>query len=212
MKKRIIYFVICLILVNCQDSNQELTFKHSEKPTVINCQIKDSKLFNEAIYSFEEVLVNQYGKGKSDTSYPYYTFLKETFNNNVDFNTISNEHALDVFEALAQVEGLFVIKNNSLSLNYNHEIFNCIGNNLEDEDFKTTFNALLSTNSLSLRMIKEVIMRQRRTINTDKYLNMYIALELYYSKLSDVDLSKAKDASKDAKPKEKKDPHAGHNH
>lgn len=212
MKTRFIYFVICLILVNCQEPKSELIFKYSNKPSVINCSNLDSKLFNEAIYNFEENLIDNYANKNPNLSNSYRTFLRESTTNRTNYNNFTNQHSIDIFEALMQVEGLWLNETNNLSLNYNHEIFQCIGDNIKDADIKTTYNALLSTNSMSLRMLKDILVSKSSRLNSDKYLATYVALELYYSKLSDVDLSKKQDPSDISKTKEKNDPHAGHNH
>jgi len=212
MKTRFIYFVICLILVNCQESKSELIFKYSDKPTVLNCDIKDSKLFNEALYSFEEILIDNYANKNPNIAMGYSLFFKDFANNTTNFNNISNQHTLDVYAALLKVEGLWINKNNIPTLNYNHEIFQCIGENLGDKDFKTTFNALLSTNSMNIRMLREPLLSRLRFMDKDKYLGAFVALELYYSKLSNVDLSKKETTPTETKVKEEKDPHAGHNH
>ncbi|WP_431135915.1 hypothetical protein [Psychroserpens mesophilus] len=212
MKSRLICFVICLILVNCKEPKPKLTFKYSNDPALITCGNDNSKLLNEAVYNFEANLVEHYTNENTNLYSAYRMFLKESANNTANYNNISNQHSIDVFEALKNIEGLWIIKNNKLSLNYKHDIFNCIGENISDKDLKTTFNALLETNSMSIRMLKDVLLTKSNRLNTDKYLATFVALELYYSKLSDVDLSKKQEKTSDAKLKEKNDPHAGHNH
>ncbi|WP_425077037.1 hypothetical protein [Psychroserpens sp. S379A] len=212
MKTQFIFFVICLTLVNCKEPQPKLTFKYSNKPELVNCGDENSKLLNEAIYNLEEILIKNYVSKNPNLTYAYRAFLKESTNNRTNYNTISNQHALDIFESLKRIEGLWINKDNNLSLNYNHDIFNCISNNIKDQDLKSTFNALLSTNSMSIRMLKDVLVSKSSRLNTDKYLATYVALELYYSKLSNVDLSKTQETPKDQKLKKEKDPHAGHNH
>ena len=212
MKTRYIYLVIGLIFVNCQEPQPELILKFSDKPVLINCNIEYSELFNEAIYNFEYNLTENYANKNPNLSYAYRLFIKESTTNTVNYNNISNQHSLDVFEALKNVEGLWSEKNNKLLPNYNHEIYSCIGANIKDEDIKATYNALLSTSSLNMRMLKDVLMDKSSRLNTDKYLATYVALELYYSKLSNVDLSMKEAKPIDTKYKEENDPHAGHSH
>lgn len=209
MKTPFIYFVICLTLVNCKEPQPQFAYKYSDKPIVINCDINHSELFNEAIYNFEAILIENSANESLSLGKKYSRFISESTRNKTNYNNISNQHALDIFKALKNIEGLWITKNNKLSLNYNHQIFSCIGDNIQDKDLKTTFNALLSTNSMSIRMLKDVLVTKSSKLNTDKYLATFIALELYYSKLSNVDLSKKEDKSAIT---EEKDPHAGHNH
>lgn len=213
MRTRLIYFVICLILVNCKEEQPELIFKYADKPQVVNCDGLDTALLNEALYTFESNISENYAQNNPNLSYTYRLFLKESTNNTADYNKLSNRHSLDVFQALRNVKGLWIERNNTISLNYKHDIFSCIANNIQDKDLSTTFNALLSTNSMSLRMLKDVLIAKSSRLNSDKYLATYVALELYYSKLSNVDLSKKDNSQpKDIKREEEKDAHAGHNH
>lgn len=212
MKTRFIYFVICLILANCQETQPELEYKYSDKPIVIDCNINHSKLFNEAIYNFETNLTDFYANENINLIKAYSLFLNQSSRNVINYNNISDQHALDIFEALKNVEGLWVTNNNELSFNYNHDIFRCIADNIQDKDLKTTFNALLSTNSMSMRMLKDALITKVSRLSNDKYLATYIALELYYAKLPNVDLTKKEQTSTDTKLKNDIDPHAGHNH
>lgn len=212
MKTRLIYFVICLTLVNCKNSKPELIFKYSDKPIAINCSETDSKLFNEALHHFEESITEKYQNKNSNLNLSYRTFIRESATNRIDYNTISDQHSLDVFEALKNIDGLWIQNKDNISINYNHEIFKCISNNIIDKDIKTTYNALLSTKSMNFRMLKDLLITKSNRLNTDKYLATHVALELYYSKLSNVDLSKQQETPKDTKTLKEKDPHAGHDH
>jgi len=209
MKTHFIYFVICLTLVNCKEPQPQLAFKYSDKPIVINCDNNYSELFNEAVYNFEANLIENYANENINLSKAYSLFLNQSTRNRINYNNISNQHSIDIYEALKNVEGLWITKNNELSPNYNHQIFSCIRDNIQDKDLKTTFNALLSTNSMSMRMLKDALVTKSSRFNTDKYLATFVALELYYSKLSNVDLSKKEEKPTQSK---EKDPHAGHNH
>lgn len=212
MKARLIYFVICLTLINCKEPQPEITFEYSDQPVVINCDINNSELFNEAFYNFEHILIENYPNKNPNLSSAYRQFLIESTNKAVNYNNISNQHSLDVFEALKNIEGLWITENNELSPNYKHEIFSCIGDNIKDKDIRDTYNALLSTNSMSIRMLKDVFISNSAKFNREKYLATFVALELYYSKLSNVDLSLKQETPSDLKPNTATDPHAGHNH
>ena len=209
MKTQLFYFVICLTLLNCKESKPEITYNYSEEPSLINCDITHAKLFNEAFYNFEHMLIENYPNKNPNLSSAYRQFLKESTNNIAKYNNIADQHSLDIFEALKTIEDLWILKNDKLVPNYKHEIFSCIGDNIHDRDLKATYNALLSTNSMSIRMLKDVLITNSIKFNKDKHLATFVALELYYSKLSDVDLSLKEE---NTKPKAVMDPHAGHNH
>lgn len=212
MKTRFIYFVICLILVNCKPPQPELNFKYSDKPSVVKCNTENDKLFNEVFYHFETILNEHYANNNQNLRNAYLLFLKESTSNKTNYNNISDQHAIDIFKALKSIKGLWVENNSNQTLNYTHEIFSCIGENIQDKGLKTTYNALLSTNSMSIRMLKDVLISKSSKVNTDNYLATFVALELYYSKLSNVDLTLKEVKSSESEVNQEKDPHAGHNH
>ena len=212
MKLRYFCFVICLTLVNCKKQQPELLLKYSEKPKALHCDNIDDDLINEALYNFEANLAENYANKNSNLMQAYRIFLKESTSNTANYNNISNQHSIAIFEALKNVEGLWIEDSSGLSPNYSHEVFTCIGDNIIDEDIKATCNALLTTNSMSIRMLKDVLISRSSRPSTDKYLAVFIALELYYSKLSDVDLSQKQKKPLNTELREEKDPHAGHNH
>ena len=212
MNTRFIYFVICLILINCKEPQPQLTFKYADQPVVVNCNQDYNDLINEALHHFEAILNDNYTNKNPSLASAYNSFIRESTTNKTNYNNISNQHALDIYEALKHIDGLWVQKNNELTLNYNHEIFSCINNNLTDKDLKSTYNALLVTNSMSIRMFKDALTTKSSRCTSDKYLATFVALELYYSKLAQVDLSKKQEKGLEPNLKEDKDSHAGHNH
>ena len=61
------YFIILFILCFATSCKKENTFKEYEfadKPAVLECNNLNSKLYNEALYSFENDILNFYGKDK----------------------------------------------------------------------------------------------------------------------------------------------------
>ena len=105
----------------------------------------------------------------------------------------------------------------------------CIVDNIINDDLKTTFNALLSTNSMRRNTVLTPIRNNARQLLTDRGLKTFVAFEYYYAVLMDIELSqltstlepfKAKPAIefnekplKDVQYVPKKiDNHEGHNH
>ena len=97
----------------------------------------------------------------------------------------------------------------------------CISSNLENDALKTTLNALLSTNTMSPKLFGVPLTTKYSSAMNDKYLALYIALDLFYAKMFDVDFSNVNfdrpveeqkvDFNKRPKPAPV-DSHAGHNH
>ena len=65
----------------------------------------------------------------------------------------------------------------------------CISQNIANPDLKTTFNALLSTNSMSPRLFGAPLVSSYSLALNDKYLAAYVAFDLFYAKLFDVDFT-----------------------
>ncbi len=208
MKSRFFYFVICLTVLNCQEKRADIEYKYSNKESFIKCNDVNAELFQEALYDFEHNLSENYVDKNPKLMIAYRQFIKEFMTKNANFNNLSNEHTLRIFEALKQTDNLIIESNNTLALNYKHPVFSCIAENIQDKDLKTTFNALLSTNSLSARMLQDALLSSSSKIGSDKHLATYVALEMYYTQLTNVDLTK----KEDPKTNKAKDPHAGHNH
>ena len=74
-------------------------------------------------------------------------------------------------------------------LENNSSIIKCISSNIIDKNLKTTFNALISTNSMTPKLFGTPLMTKYRNLINDKYLATYVALDLYYAKLFDVNLA-----------------------
>ncbi len=102
---------------------------------------------------------------------------------------------------------------------------------MQDQSLKTNFNALVSTNSMNYKLFGPAL-RSNTSYTRDAYLQTFIALDYYYSKMFDLDFSKINLEFNDTKqeannkidfnktplnlPKKnntrKVDDHAGHNH
>ena len=66
----------------------------------------------------------------------------------------------------------------------------CIAQNITNPDLKTTLNALLSTNSMNPKLFGAPLSTNYSLTLSDKYLAAYVAFDLFYAKLFDVDFSK----------------------
>jgi hypothetical protein len=100
-----------------------------------------------------------------------------------------SEHTLKVFEALKQDNDLWNPNNPVSKLNYKSKLMDCISKNIKDNDLKTTLNALLTTNSMTPELYGAPLLSKYRLAITDKALASYIAFDLYYAKLFDVDVT-----------------------
>lgn len=188
----LITFLLVFTLFNCNKQNSFSDYKYSDKPEAIICEGLNSKLYNEALYSFEDDILKFYQQKKSNITLVqgYSQFIRAAIYSPPKFEEIVSKHTLDVFEALKNDTDLWDATNTKSHLNYNGKTLNCIASNIKDANLKTTFEALISTNSMSPKLFGTPLVTKYRNALNDKYLALYIALDLYYSKLFDIDFSK----------------------
>ena len=106
------YFIILFILCFATSCKKENTFKEYEfadKPAVLECNNLNSKLYNEALYSFENDILNFYGKDKKSLLLAYSQFIRLSVYGRVNYKNIVSEHTLKVFEALKNEKAAFKI-------------------------------------------------------------------------------------------------------
>ncbi|GAL67471.1 hypothetical protein [Jejuia pallidilutea] len=226
LKFKLFAFLLVFTLFSCKKEAEEKTldeYKYTEKGIVLNCDKFDLKLLNEALFSFENDILEAYGKngqtGAPNLTRAYSQFIRNAMYGRMNYADIVSPHTAKVFEVLKSKQELWDLNNANTKLNYNSSVMACIANNMIDRSLKTTLNALLETNSMSPKLFGPALQSNYGAAIRDKYLSAYVALEFYYGKLFDVDLSQVAE-----KPEPKVDfnkippqtpqnnPHAGHNH
>lgn len=218
--KNIYLAVVALLIISSCQQQPKLAYTHSEKEYSVTCNSQDVTLFKEALYSFEDDIINYYNKTGKDITRSYRSFVNEAIYDRAQIKDMVSQHTIDVFNALKLKSGLW----NGKTLNYNNELVKCIGENISNKDLKTTFNALVSTNSMNPKLFGAPLRSQSRNLVKDKYLATFVSLDLFYSKLFDIDFEKVKAERKQKEEDDKKakentkevpadtEPHAGHDH
>ncbi len=216
-------FIIALTfgLISCKKDNTLSEYKFADKGLVLSCENVNSKLYSEALFAFENDILNYYGKNNPNASLiqAYGQFIRNSIYGKLKFEDIVSPHTVKVFEALKNENDLWDANNIKSYLNYNSALVNCISINMQNADLKTTFNSLLKTNSMGPKPFGAPLMSNYRFVAQDKYLATYIAFDLFYAKLFNKDLSKVNSEKPAQKvdfnklpPKTDTDSHAGHNH
>ena len=218
MKLKLSVLAICLCLLNCKKDAQKtqeaaevaLDYKYNSIEKILDCEGVDTGLIQEAFYSFEDDIVKFYTPDRPIPTRAYSIFVNKAVNDHVDYSQMVSEHSKKVLEALKQQKDLWTNNPDGSHVNFNHPLFKCIGEHIQDEPLQKTYNALIQTNSMSVRMFGDEVKRKTFGMKDDKYLATYVALELYYGKIYDLDLSK-KTAVEPVKDEEHS-AHDGHNH
>ncbi|SEQ74606.1 hypothetical protein SAMN05421824_2196 [Hyunsoonleella jejuensis] len=222
MKLKFITFLVVITLFSCKKQAEEKTletYKYADKGIVLNCDKFDLKLLNEALFSFEDDILKAYGQNNPNLTRAYSQFVRNAIYGRVKYADVVSPHSAQIFEVLKSRSELWSVDNPSTKLNYNSSVIECISNNMLDKSLKTTFDALIETNSMSPKLYGPALQSNYGAAIRDKYLSAYVALEFYYGKLFDVDLSQVSekpeppvDFNKVPPPTPQNDPHAGHNH
>lgn len=225
-KFNIIVLLVAVTVFSCKKESEEKTlseYKFSEKGIVLNCDQFDLKLLNEALFSFEDDILKTYGKtgqtGNPNLTRAYSQFIRTALYSRGNFIDIVSPHSVEIFEVLKTKTDLWNLNGADSTLNYNSPVLKCISENMTDKSLKTTLKALIETNSMSPKLYGPAILSNYGAAIRDKYLSAYIALEFYYGKLFNEDLSKVSEKAEEKVDFNKipptttqNDPHAGHGH
>ncbi|WP_142783773.1 hypothetical protein [Changchengzhania lutea] len=220
---KLIALVLAITFLSCNQKNTLKEYKYADKGTKISCGGESQQLYNEALFAFEDDITNFYKRnGKVDLPRAYSQFIGSVLSGRAKFSEIITPHTVEVFKILKEENDLWDGENPKSRLNYKSDFFKCIANHIEYDKFKTTMNSLLITNSMSPKLFSMPLTSNYRRLTTDKYLAAYVAFDLFYAKLFDVDLSKVNEndileGNTSTKENNGKmtpilDEHAGHNH
>ncbi len=219
MKLKLALIVLTLCLFNCKQETAQkqeqinFDFKYPSAQKLLDCDNLDTSLFQEAMQSFENDIVKFYTPDQPVYSRAYSIFVGQALGNKVDYSKLVSEHSKTVFEALKQDKRLWIDNADGSKVNFQHPIFKCIGANIKDEPLRKTYNALIDTNSMSMRMFGGQLRRKTFDMKDDKYLATFVALELFYGKFFDIDFNAETSTENEASTTlEKHDAHDGHNH
>ena len=223
-----------ITFVSCK-KEATLEYKHADKPKVLACDFPKGDLYKEAVFAFEADIKNLYDSKGQSAAKSYLSFITNTMNGRMKVEDMASKHSYDIAQLLKKDATIWDMSGKNVTLNYSAPFMDCIANNIKMSDIKTTFNALLSTNSMRPNLILTPLRSVGRQVSADGSLKTFVAFEYYYSKLMNLDpalLKKptpepAKAANgnvnfnntpkkdtdiKRAEPDTKRDDHAGHNH
>lgn len=227
---KLTFIALCLTFFNCKEETASFTnYKYADEENVIVCENVDSKLYMEALLYFEDDITSYYDPKTKDLRRSYSFFTRDALGNKAKYQDILTPHTMEVFEALKNDKDLWT--NNSI--NYNSDLFTCLGNNFRIPGLQTTFKVLVSTNSMRPELFGAPLLKHVKNAHEDRYIATYVAFDLFYAKIFDIDPTTITEDSQ--KPKgsnasnlinkkaeqlnqekaiesKQKDPHAGHNH
>lgn len=185
--KPFVFILFSLIILSCGQT-PKMQNKHGDKEQSITCENQNNPLLNEALYSFEEDLVqhNQLDEAKTLVA-AYGQFMYKGMAGTASYKDIANKHSLAIRDELI-AEGILITTGIKSNLNYAHPAVQCIINSIENTDLKATLNALIETNSMNPSLFNSRLRNFGGQAQKDRYQAAYIALDAYYQNLVGVSL------------------------
>ncbi|TYA53819.1 hypothetical protein [Formosa maritima] len=182
---KITFIALSLTLFNCKKESTEFeNFKFANEENILICENLDTKLYVEALLSFEDDIALYYDEKNKNIRRAHSFYFRDAIANRAKYEEFVSPHTMEVFESLKQDKYLW---NEDNSINYNADIFTCLSSNFKVEGLQTTFNALVSTNSMSPELFGAPLKAHVKNAHEDRYMATYIALDLFYAKLFNVD-------------------------
>ena len=174
---------------------QQFQYKYDDKPVQIDCPGANTKLLNEALYSFFDDITVYYRSKSNDPSQlgmsTYEAYANYAYSGAIgesDYSSIISEHTKKVMNELKKETQLWDKKPAMSNLNYNSEFVGCLIENIKNKDMKISIQSLHTANSLTPKLMAERFRMQIKDALDDPNYGMYIALDTYYQYVYDLKL------------------------
>lgn len=201
------FLLILIVFSSCKKETTLSEYKYTDKEYPVQCESANTDLIKEALYSFEEDIMNHFGKNANkNLSQAYSRTINLGTYGRLKYEEMVSPHTLEIFKILKENTNLWKTEGNTKTLNYNSDLIKCLAENISDKEIKTTFNSLLITNSMRVDLLGAELRRKSGFALKDRYLATYIALDYYYAKLFNIDFVKTKKTEvvkPDSKPAKK---------
>ncbi|MBL4886991.1 MAG: hypothetical protein JKZ03_00685 [Flavobacteriaceae bacterium] len=188
--KQTIFIILAsgLLFSSCQKS---MDYKFQDKQPSISCDGVNPELLKEALYSFENDISNLYTRQGDivDLKWAYMEFIYVGAMGAAPYSRIASEHSNIVVNALSREKGLWLrTSDNKIKLNYNSPLMRCLVENISYAPIKKAMENLLDVNALEPNLLASILRINIREAMKDKYLATYIALDMYYRNLLELEI------------------------
>ena len=213
MKEKFILLISLLVLVVSCDKTPKVNYKYSDQPDLYDCsEIQEMELIKESVYAFESFIVNNYAfRHPGDVEKAYINFLRNAESNLIPMAELFDDHMKAIVSKLKNTDNLWVHNGEEFKFNFQHPLAKCIGNNLDNDQFKSVYNALVSSNTYKTTLVAPSIREQAYYLNLDRALTTLVAMDMFYSKVMELDLSLSKEELSE-QIRRINEEHVGHNH
>ena len=100
-----------------------------------------------------------------------------------------NPHVLKIRDELKKIDGLWITKNETTTLNYNHPMIKCLSNYMVNSELKRTFDVLTESNTFKEQVFLSLLKRDPLALKNDPALATYLALDTFYARILNLDFS-----------------------
>lgn len=211
MKKiNTIALLLLLISSSCKPE-PKLDYKFINQENYFKCSEVDIDFFNEATYAFEDFIIKNYDFSQNgDIKLAYRNFLINARHDLIPMAERLDDYLISVIKTIKNEKNLWVASEHP-KLSHTAAITTCISNSIQDDKFKNIFAALASSSTLKSSTVAPLIQADLDLAINDKSVATYIALDMFYAKLINLDYSLSKEELIKV-VRDHNQSHAGHNH
>ncbi|NND51173.1 MAG: hypothetical protein HKN54_02130 [Flavobacteriaceae bacterium] len=209
--KSVLVITSAILLFSC-NSEPKLAFKYAAEKNLFACPDVDMELIKEAVYAFEAFIFENYSFNAPDIEKAaYFNYLKNSEAKLLPMGEKFDDHIKNVFYALKSEASLWSGSDDHKTLNLDHEIVKCISDHIAIEAVKPVFKTLVDSKTLRGEIFAPTLRSHFNRMKEDRALATYVALDLFYAKIFQFDLSLT--PTELAKQiREINDEHVGHQH
>jgi len=188
MHKKIIYLISISVLLGLTSCGESIAYKYTNRNPVVVCEGMDQDLMNEALYSFEDNIAksianNHFGVGSPlYYNFGYASYIYRGVMGESNYQKIASQHTQILAKALAK-EPIWTGTKPNVKLDYNSTFVSCLVENVELEEIRRTFDNLKSANSMDIKLMINIFMKQVGETEKDKELAVIVALDTFYRHL-----------------------------
>ena len=180
------------VTTSCKEE-PKLAYKYSDKDPMFLCSEADMDLINEAVYAFEDFILTNYDFAlNKELSSVYKNFFNNAEMGLTPMAERADDHLIQIINALRNEKDLWNINEGMYSLNLDSNLLTCLANGIQDESFGRIFETLVSSRTLRTTTIAPLMRQQAFLLKEDKAISTYVALDMFYAKILDIDFSQSK--------------------
>ncbi len=188
MDTRIFKIALVLIMaVNLSCKKEDVTlaeFKYADQPNAVTCNSGYDDVLKEALYTFENDIVNKYDPKTKNKLRAYRAYISNYISNRTALDQTISAHSKAVYDVLKSKKELW----DGNQINYNGAVIKCLTDNMTDQSLKQTLKALITTNSMRSDLFAAPL-SSNTSYARDTNLATFMALDLYFSKFNTVDFT-----------------------